>query len=143
MWFDVRAKLAEIEGRPLATSATVATQDPAARPVSQRSQVSQAPEAGKPTSHVAGVATVAKPSPPESDPAPPKAAGTAIPLDPHGLPFTACSACGGGDWWKLASMPFAGPGWACAACTPPGDALLRHACAVPVQMATNDDGATL
>ena len=43
MWFDVRAKLAEIEGRPPATSATTATQAPAARPVSQVSQLSQRP----------------------------------------------------------------------------------------------------
>ena len=39
MWFDARAKLAEIEGQAPATSATTA---PAARPVSQ---VSQGPEA--------------------------------------------------------------------------------------------------
>jgi hypothetical protein len=45
MWFDVRAKLAEIESRPPATSATQAQ---AARPVSQVSQVSQPPEAQKP-----------------------------------------------------------------------------------------------
>lgn len=43
MWLDVRAKLAEIEGRPPATSATTATQATAARPVSQMSQVSQRP----------------------------------------------------------------------------------------------------
>ena len=50
MWFDVRAKLAEIEGRPPATSVTTATQAPAARPVSQVSQLSQPPEARKPKS---------------------------------------------------------------------------------------------
>ena len=66
MWFDVRAKLAEIEGRPPATSATPATQAPAARPVSQMSQVSQAPEAQKPAFRVASVATVA--TPPRSKP---------------------------------------------------------------------------
>lgn len=48
MWFDVRAKLAEIESRPPATSATSATQAQVARPVSQVSQVSQPPEAQKP-----------------------------------------------------------------------------------------------
>ena len=71
MWFDVRAKLAEIEGRPPATSATTATQAPAARPVSQMSQVSQAPEAQKPAFRVASVASVATPPRPESQPAPP------------------------------------------------------------------------
>ena len=54
------------------------------------------------------------------------------PLDPEGLPFTACRACGGGDWWKPAAQPFEGPGWACAACTPPPAEMWRHACAVPV-----------
>ena len=71
MWFDVRAKLAEIEGRPPATSATPATQAPAARPVSQMSQVSQPPEARKPVSRVASVASVATPPRPKPDPAPP------------------------------------------------------------------------
>ena len=71
MWFDVRAKLAEIEGRPPATSATTATQAPAARPVSQMSQVSQPPEARKPPSRVASVASVATPPRPKSQPAPP------------------------------------------------------------------------
>ena len=79
MWFDVRAKLAEIEGRPPATSATTATQAPAARPVSQMSQVSQAPEAQKPAFRVASVASVATPPRPESKPAPPARAGG---LDP-------------------------------------------------------------
>ena len=51
MWFDTRAKMAEI-----------ATQAPAARPVSQVSQVSQPPEAQKPAFHVASVATVATPT---------------------------------------------------------------------------------
>lgn len=68
MWFDVRAKLAEIEGRPPATTATTATQAPAARPVSQVSQVSQHPEARQPLSRVASVAT---PPRPKSQPAPP------------------------------------------------------------------------
>ncbi|MCC5955178.1 MAG: hypothetical protein JJU07_03675 [Natronohydrobacter sp.] len=64
MWFDARAKLAEIAGHPPATSATTATtatQAPAAPPVSQVSQVSQPPEAQKPALHVASVATVATP----------------------------------------------------------------------------------
>lgn len=43
MWFDPHAKLAEIARHPPATSATTATQTPEARPVSQMSQVSQAP----------------------------------------------------------------------------------------------------
>ena len=43
MWFDTRAKLAEIAGHAPATSATTATQTPAARLVSQMSQVSQDP----------------------------------------------------------------------------------------------------
>ena len=38
MWFDARAKLAEIAGAPPATSATTATQAPDPRPVSQLSQ---------------------------------------------------------------------------------------------------------
>lgn len=55
MWFDARAKLAEIAGQP---SATTATQAPAARPVSQLSQVSQPPEPRKPAfrSHHYGTA---------------------------------------------------------------------------------------
>ena len=93
MWFDVRAKLAEIEGRPPATSATPATQAPAARPVSQMSQVSQPPEARKPVSRVASVAsvaTVATPPRPEPDPAPPARAEGLDP-DPDGFPYgTAC-----------------------------------------------------
>ena len=68
MWFDVRAKLAEIEGRP---PATTATQAPAARPVSQVSQVSQPPEARKPAFRVASVASVATRPRPKSQPAPP------------------------------------------------------------------------
>ena len=79
MWFDVRAKLAEIEGRPPATSATPATQAPAARPVSQMSQVSQPPEARKPASRVASVASVATPPRPKLQPAPPARADR---LDP-------------------------------------------------------------
>jgi len=51
MWFDARAKLAEIEGNP---SATPATQAP---PVSQLSRVSQGPKAKKPALRVAEVAT--------------------------------------------------------------------------------------
>ena len=71
MWLDVRAKLAEIEGRPPATLATTATQAPAARPASQMSQVSQRPEARKPPSRVATVASVATPPPAKPQPAPP------------------------------------------------------------------------
>lgn len=59
-------------------------------------------------------------------------AEAAIPLDPEGLPFTAFRACGGGDWWKPAAQPIEGPGWACAACTPPPAEMWRHACAVSV-----------
>jgi hypothetical protein len=58
MWFDARAKLAEITGQPPATSRT---QAPAARPVSQMSQVSQPPEPRKPALNVASVAIVATP----------------------------------------------------------------------------------
>ena len=58
MWLDVRAKLAELEGQPFATSAT---QAPIARPVSQLSQVSQPPEPRKPAFRVASVASVATP----------------------------------------------------------------------------------
>jgi len=61
MWFDTRAKLAEIAGKPPATSATTATQAPTAHPVSQLSQVSHPPELWKPPSHVANVASVATP----------------------------------------------------------------------------------
>ena len=71
MWFDARAKLAEIAGAPPATSATTATQAPDPRPVSQLSQVSQPLEARKPALHVASVATVATPPRPKSQPAPP------------------------------------------------------------------------
>jgi hypothetical protein len=88
MWFDVRAKLAEIEGRPPATSATTATQAPAARPVSQVSQVSQHPEPRIPAFRVASVASVATPPRPKSQPAPPARAEG---LDPDAFPHgTAC-----------------------------------------------------
>ena len=90
MWFDVRAKLAEIEGRPAATAATPAAQPPAARPVSQMSQVSQAPDTRKPASRVASVASVATPLRPEPDPAPP-ARAERLDTDPDGFPHgTAC-----------------------------------------------------
>lgn len=62
MWFDARAKLAEIAGHPPATSATTATKAPAARPVSQLSQLSQAPVAEN-RPRVANVANVATPQP--------------------------------------------------------------------------------
>lgn len=71
MWLDVRAKLAEITGKPAATSAT---QAPAVRPVSQVSQVShvsQPPEARKAASRVATVASVATPPRSKSEPVPP------------------------------------------------------------------------
>ena len=58
MWFDARAKLAEIAGQPPATSATTATNAPIVRPVSQ---VSQPPETQNPAFRVASVATVATP----------------------------------------------------------------------------------
>lgn len=61
MWFDARAKLAEIVGLPPATSATPATEAPAVPPMSQMSQMSQRPEARQPALHVASVATVATP----------------------------------------------------------------------------------
>lgn len=61
MWFDARAKLAEIAGQPPATSATTATKAPIVRPVSQVSQVSQSPETQNPVFRVASVATVATP----------------------------------------------------------------------------------
>ena len=66
MWFDVRAKLAEIEGQAPATSATTATQAPTALSVSQVSQLSQPPEAQKPAFRVASVASVATPRSPET-----------------------------------------------------------------------------
>jgi len=70
MWFDARAKLAEIEGN-LATTATFATITPLARPVSQVSQVSQAPGPGMPAPRVAVVASVA--TPPARNPEPARA----------------------------------------------------------------------
>jgi hypothetical protein len=75
------------------------------------------------------------PSPPSStnstNSTPPTPAA-APQLDSEGLPFAACHVCGGGLFWKPASLPFAGPGWACEACHPPPADLWRHACAVPV-----------
>lgn len=64
MWFDARAKLAEIAGDTLAVYTTVATQSP---PVSQLSRVSQTPVA---ENHflVAKVASVATPSAPRTEP---------------------------------------------------------------------------
>jgi hypothetical protein len=53
------------------------------------------------------------------------------PLDPEGLPFTACPACGAGLFWKDAAQPFEGPGWACEACHPAPAEGWRHAVAVP------------
>ena len=104
MWFDVRSKLAEIEGRRPATFATTATQALAAHPVSQVSQGSQHPEAQKPTFRVASVASVATPPRSQSQPAPPDRAGW---LDPDG--FLVGTACGKGlfprTWtWRVVSL---------------------------------------
>ena len=119
MWFDPVKALAEIEaGHPPASAPP-----PVAAP------------------RVAYVAHVARPpaAKPETAPAPcrtsrtPPTAEAAIPLDPEGLPFTACPSCGRGDWWKPAAQPFEGQGWACAACSPPPAEMWRHACAVKAQ----------
>jgi hypothetical protein len=130
--FDVAAALAEIEGRPSAsapppgaTRATRATQAPGTAP------------------RVAQVANVARPpaAKAETVPAPcrtsrtgrtPPALATAPLLDPEGLPFAACPACGNNTFWKPASLPFEGPGWLCETCNPPPADLWRHAVAVPV-----------
>jgi hypothetical protein len=127
--FDVTAARAEIEGRPPANSANSAN-----------------PPRG-PAGQFAGFAGFATPDAPEANPGPgrapagfagfagfatPPALETAPPLDPEGLPFAACPACGGGVFWKPASLPFEGPGWACEACHPPPAEGWRHACAVPV-----------
>lgn len=71
MWLDVRAKLAEIEGRTPATSATPATKqaDPAPR-VAEVASVAT-PLHSKPALRVAEVADVATPPRPKSQPAPP------------------------------------------------------------------------
>lgn len=103
MWFDPRAALAEIEAAPLANPANSANPTPDA--------------AGQ----FAGFAGFAAPG-----------ADAEIPLDPEGLPVSACPACGGGAWWKPASQPFTGRGWACTTCTPPHPEMWRHACAVPL-----------
>lgn len=77
MWFDPYAKLAEIRGHPLATSATIATPAPKARAVSQMSRVSQAPAPPRPAPSVANVATVATPPPGtvQAEPPPSRADG--------------------------------------------------------------------
>ena len=71
MWLDVRAKLAEIEGRSPATIATPATKqaDPAPR-VAEVASVAT-PLRSKPALRVAEVADVATPPRPKSQPAPP------------------------------------------------------------------------
>ena len=74
MWLDVRAKLAEIEGRTPATIATTATKqaDPAPR-VAEVASVAT-PQRSKPAlrvAEVAEVAEVATPPRPKSQPAPP------------------------------------------------------------------------
>ena len=61
----------------------------------------------------------------------PAAAIAETPLDPEGLPFAACAACGGRAFWKPAALPPEGAGWACAGCAPPPAEMWRHACAVP------------
>lgn len=113
MWFDPMKALAEIEagGNPASAAPRVAQ---VARPPAAKSE-SAAPPCR--TSRTCRTAPTAE---------------AAIPLDPEGLPFTACRACEGGDWWKPASLPFEGPGWACASCEPPPADMWRHACAVPV-----------
>lgn len=80
MWFDARAKLAEIQGRPVATPATPATNQAAPR-VADVAGVAM-PLHSKPAIHVAGVADVAAPQP--LGPQPPEAF-------PYG------TACGLGD----------------------------------------------
>lgn len=82
MWFDARAKLAEIAGQPPATSAT---QAPAAHPVSQVSQLSQAPEARRPAFRIASAAM------PLTDVA--RARAAVLPTAPP-----ICAACGVADW---------------------------------------------
>jgi hypothetical protein len=79
-------------------------------------------------------ATRAIPPPPNSTNSTnstPPALETAPPLDPEGLPFAPCPACGAGVFWKPASLPFEGPGWACEACHPAPAEGWRHAVAVP------------
>lgn len=80
MWFDAQAKLAEIKVRP---AATTATQAPAARPVSQMSQLSRRPEAPNPTFPAATVAM------PLTD----AARAASLPISPP-----TCAACGLADW---------------------------------------------
>lgn len=71
MWFDARAKLAEISGHPPATIATTATKqaDPAPR-VAEVASVAT-PLRSKPALRVAGVADVATPPRSKSQPMPP------------------------------------------------------------------------
>lgn len=81
MWFDARAKLAEIAGQPAAI----------ARPVSRLSQVSQAPQGQKPNF------TIAKPKRTEPHPMPPARADRP---DPEGLPpGDACNMDGHPRTW--------------------------------------------
>ena len=77
MWFDARARLAEIEADPPATIATTATRTPATPPVSQVSQVSQRPQRQTPAPRVASVASVATPQRPKLE--------TACPAHADGL----------------------------------------------------------
>ena len=85
MWFDARAKLAEIAGDTPATSVTTATQP---TPVSQMSRVSQAPLAQKPALRVAGGAGVATPLTETA-----RARMAALPTAPP-----TCAACGVSEW---------------------------------------------
>jgi len=82
MWFDARAKLVEIAGQPPATSATTATNTPAASPVSRLSQVSQPPISPNMAPRVAEVAIVATPPARRPEPKP------SAEIFPHGLSVT-------------------------------------------------------
>jgi hypothetical protein len=155
MWFDPHAALAEIEGRPHANPADrprgaagqfagfagFAT-PPAPQPEAGPERAPDHTRAG-----FAGFAGIRRAEGRENacqhrglrldsqdsqDSQHPPTAQSAPPLDPEGLPFAACPTCGGCLWWKDASLPLAGPGWACDACDPPPADLWRHACAVPV-----------
>lgn len=59
MWFDARAKLAELKGQHAATSATIATRASVRPPVSQKSQVSQPSQPAGADPLVVEVASVA------------------------------------------------------------------------------------
>jgi hypothetical protein len=82
MWFNPHAKLVEIAEQPPATSATTATQAPAARPMSQVSRLSQPLYSQKLAFRVAEVASVAPPLAPKPEPQP------SAEIFPHGVTFT-------------------------------------------------------